>query len=214
VTRTRIKICGVRSLDAVRAAGDSGADAVGFVFHAASPRAIAPEAAWELVAHLPPFLTSVGLFVDPSVDRFCDVEEQCPTAMSQLHGDEDEEVAEECGPNIIKAVRFNPETIAADLERWDGVDAVAAILVDGSAGGEGAACDWKALAPVVAARGQGAKPIILAGGLTPENVGEAIRTVRPWGVDVSSGVESARGVKDPARIAAFCAAVQRADVGA
>jgi phosphoribosylanthranilate isomerase len=211
VQRTRIKICGIRDLDTARAAADAGADAVGFVFHPASPRYIEPADAFGIIGGLPPFVSTVGLFVDASIDRFCDVEEQCPTDMSQLHGSEDEDLVEECGPNIIKAVRFDPATIAADLARWDESYDVAAILVDGSAGGEGQTLDWTALGRLTAARAPGMKPIILAGGLTPQNVGEAIRAVHPWGVDVSSGVESARGVKDPGLIAAFCAAVQRAD---
>lgn len=209
--RTRIKICGIRDIDAARAAADAGADAVGFVFHPASPRYIEPAEAFGLIGALPPFVSTVGLFVDASIERFCDVEEQCPTDLSQLHGSEDEDMVEECGPNIIKAVRFDPATIQKELARWDDSYDVAAILVDGSAGGEGLTIDWAALARVTAGRAPGLKPIILAGGLTPANVGEAIRLVRPWGVDVSSGVERERGVKDPALIAAFCAAVQRAD---
>jgi len=211
VKRTRIKICGIKDLDAARAAADAGADAVGFVFHKGSPRVVEPAVAWEIIGSLPPFVTSVGLFVNATVERFCDIEEQCPTDLSQLHGEEDEELVTECGPNIIKAVAFDPATIAAELARWDGVPEVAAILVDGSKGGEGKTLDWHELAKHTAGRDADATPIILAGGLTPKNVGEAIRAVRPWGVDVSSGVERDRGVKDAGMIAAFCAAVQAAD---
>jgi phosphoribosylanthranilate isomerase len=149
--------------------------------------------------------------VDAPLERVCDVEETCPTDLSQLHGNESEELARECGPNVIKAVRFDPATIEQELRRWDEVEEVAAILVDGSAGGEGKPLDWGALGKHTARRGGDAKPIILAGGLTPDNVGEAIRLVRPAGVDVSSGVESSRGVKDTKLIEAFCAAVHRAD---
>lgn len=212
--RTRIKVCGVRSVATARAAAAAGADAVGFVFHKASPRHIEPEAAWAIVGSLPPFMSTVSLFVDASLERFCDTEEQCPTDLSQLHGDEDEERVVECGPNVIKAVRFDAGTIGAELARWDAVVEVAAILVDGSAGGEGKRLDWGALAPFVRSRGDDAKPIILAGGLTPENVGEAISVVRPWGVDVSSGVESSPGVKDAGLIRRFCEAVRRADATA
>lgn len=211
--RTRIKICGVTDTAAVRAASDAGADAIGFVFHRGSPRYVEPTTAWELVGQLRPFISTVALFVDASLEQFCDIEEQCPTDMSQFHGGEDEELVRECGPNIIKAVRFDPTTIESELERWDAVDEVAAILVDGSAGGEGHPADWPALGRIMSGRDAAAKPIILAGGLTPENVGEAIRMARPWGVDVSSGVERTRGLKDPKLIEAFCAAVQRADAG-
>ncbi len=208
LSRTRVKICGIRDEQALFAAADAGADAVGFVFHPASKRFIDPEEAWELVGLLPPFVSSVGLFVNASVEKFSQIEETCPTTFSQLHGDEPPDLVRQCGPGVIKAVRFDAASIAAELARWDALDEVDAVLVDGSAGGEGTAFDWTALA---AARGRLTKPLILAGGLTPENVGEAIRVVRPWAVDVSSGVEIAPGVKDPRLIERFCAAVMRAD---
>src|SRR5688572_8790652 len=185
--RTRVKICGVRDLDTARAAADAGADAIGFVFHPTSPRFIEPSAAAELMCGLPPMLTTVGLFVNVRPERFHDVEAECPTTLVQFHGNEPESVVRECGPNLIKAIRFDAATIAADLAKWGAVEEVDAILVDGSTGGQGTAFDWSGLA--AATRGV-ATPIILAGGLTPENVGEAIRVVRPYAVDVSSGVES------------------------
>lgn len=205
---TRIKICGIRDEDALFAAADAGADAVGFVFAPKSLRAIDPEDAWELVGMLPPFVASVGLFVNADLDTFTEIEEACPTGISQLHGDEREDLVRQCGPGVIKAVRFHPDTIVRDLQRWNAVDEVDAILIDGSAGGEGTTFDWGALAGVKHHTG---KPIILAGGLTPANVGEAIRAVRPFAVDVSSGVESSPGIKDPALIAQFCKAVRQAD---
>jgi phosphoribosylanthranilate isomerase len=213
--RTRIKICGVRSSDDARAAIDAGADAIGLVFHAASPRAVDPVDAWAVLATLPPLVSSVGLFVDASLDEFCEIEEVCPTDYSQLHGSEDVELVRQCGPRVIKAIRFDPATIAAQLALWADVEEVDAIIVDGSDGGRGVAFDWSQLAAAVGGPGAPtlAKPLILAGGLTPENVGDAIRAVRPFGVDVSSGVERERGVKDPSRIAAFCDAVRRADMG-
>jgi len=208
MARTRIKICGIRDEESAFAAADSGADAIGLVFYPQSPRYIAPDEAWQLVGMLPPFVSSVGLFVNADLDRFMMIEEECPTDMSQLHGHEPEELVKQCGPNVIKAVRFDPATIAGDLERWDRVDEVNAILVDGSSGGQGTTFDWTSLA---SARERLSKPLILAGGLTPENVGEAIRTVRPFAVDVSSGVESSPGVKDVDLIEAFCRSVRRAD---
>lgn len=211
MARTRIKICGIRDEEGLFAAAESGADAVGFVFHPQSPRFIEPEEAWELVGMLPPFVSSVGLFVNATVEKFMEMEEVCPTSFSQLHGSEKVEVVRQCGPGVIKAVRFDAATIAQELAAWDAVDEVDAILVDGSAGGQGQTFEWKALAEV---RDSVRKPLILAGGLTPENVGEAIRVARPWGVDVSSGVERAPGEKDPALIEAFCRAVMRADAAA
>lgn len=206
--RTRIKICGIRDEESAFAAADAGADAIGLVFYRQSPRYIEPEEAWQLVGMMPPFLSSVGLFVNADLERFMNTEELCPTDMSQLHGQESEDLVRQCGPNVIKAVRFDAATIDAELARWDAVDEVDAVLVDGSAGGQGTSFDWTGLA---AAGKRLRKPLILAGGLTPENVGEAIRIVRPYAVDVSSGVESAPGVKDPDLIEAFCRAVRRAD---
>lgn len=207
-SRTRIKICGISDEEALFAACDAGADAVGFVFYPKSPRFVEPEEAFDLISFLPPFVSSVGLFVDATVDRFADIEEVCPTDRSQLHGSESEDTVKRCGPSLIKAVRFDPATIERELKRWSALDEVDAVLVDGSAGGAGETFDWNALAKVKAAC---TKPLILAGGLTPENVGEAIRAVRPFAVDVSSGVESAPGEKDRGLINRFCAAVRRAD---
>lgn len=210
MARTRVKVCGIREDMGARAAVDSGADALGFVFVRSSPRYIAPEEAASLVAGLPALVSSVGVFMDQSAEAIGEVLETCPTTYTQLHGSEDEELAGEVGPYLIKAVRFDPATIERELERWEGVDDVDAILIDGPSAGSGEPFDWAVLSPVV--RGL-TKPLFLAGGLTPENVGDAVRAVRPFAVDVSSGVERERGVKDPALIARFCAAVRRADAG-
>jgi phosphoribosylanthranilate isomerase len=147
--------------------------------------------------------------MNASVDAFADIEEVCPTHYAQLHGSEDVPTVKACGP-AIKAVRYDAATIRKDLELWDSVDEVDAILVDGSAGGEGTGFDWAGLK---AALEGVSTPIILAGGLNPQNVGGAIRAVRPFAVDVSSGVERERGIKDPGLIEAFCRAVQDADRG-
>ncbi len=206
--RTRIKICGVRDAETAMVAAECGADAVGFVFAESSVRRIDPDEAWEIALALPPFVAKVGLFVDPNPKEYSAIKERCPFDYGQLHGSESEETVRGCGPWIIKAVRFNPTTIEAEFRRWSAVDEVEALLIDGGSGGEGKTLDWKALARV---KDGCDHPIILAGGLTPGNVGDAVRIVRPWAVDVSSGVESARGVKDAALIAAFCGAVREAD---
>jgi phosphoribosylanthranilate isomerase len=209
--RTRIKICGITTLDAARCAADAGADAIGFVFVEDSPRAIDPDDAFDIMHALPPFLASVGVTRDLDADEFADIEEVCPTLYSQLHGDEPERVVRACGPDVIKAVKVdptNPGAIAADFQRWAGIEEVCAILVDAPNPGAGTPFDWKLLKPFMDLV---TTPIILAGGLTPENVGQAIAMLRPWGVDVSSGVESERGVKDLAKIEAFCKAARRAD---
>jgi phosphoribosylanthranilate isomerase len=208
--RTRIKVCGVRDLETALAALGAGADTLGFVFVKGSPRFIAPESAWGIIRELPPMHTTVGLTAGASVESFSRIERACPTDYGQLHGDESEEVVRACGPRVIKAVRFDAATIGAELRRWGAVAEVDAILVDGSAGGMGERFDWSALAAV---SGECVKPIVLAGGLTATNVGGAIRAVRPWAVDVSSGVERERGVKDAGMIREFCAAVRAADAG-
>ncbi|RNC82072.1 MAG: phosphoribosylanthranilate isomerase [Phycisphaera sp.] len=206
--RTRIKICGITTREAMHAAAGAGADAVGFVFVEKSPRNIHPREAWRMACELPPMVTTVGLYVNPSLDEFAEIEQQCPTMLTQLHGNEQDRLVKELGPELIKAVKFDPETIAGRLKHYDAIDEVSAILVDGSDGGEGVAFDWSLLAE--AAEGI-TTPIILAGGLDPSNVGEAIEKARPFAVDVSSGVESERGVKDLGKIRAFCQAVQTAD---
>jgi phosphoribosylanthranilate isomerase len=210
MARTRIKICGVRDVETALIAAECGADAVGLVFAPSSVRRIDPGWAWEIACALPPFVAKVGLFVDAGASRYHEVMERCPCDYGQLHGSESVGEVRECGPRVIKAVLFDAATIEAEFEKWNGVAEVEALLVDGGAGGEGRALDWAALARV---REACEHPIILAGGLTAENVGEAIRVVRPWAVDVSSGVESSRGVKDAALIEAFCEAVRAADAG-
>lgn len=202
--RTRIKICGVRDVETALAAAEAGADAVGFVFVEDSPRFIEPEDAFEVMSALPPFVASVGVFKDIDVDGFADIEGVCPTQYTQFHGDEDVATVKGCGPDVIKAVKFDPQTIARDLLKWASLDEVSAVLVDAPTPGAGVKFDWCELEPHM---GLITKPIILAGGLTPENVAEAVRVLRPYAVDVSSGVESERGVKDVGRIRAFCQAV-------
>ncbi len=209
MARTRVKICGIRDIETALVAADAGADAVGFVFVKSSPRYIDPLEAADIMFALPPLVASVGVFMNHSVQAFADIEEQCPTTHTQLHGNEDEKAVAACGP-AIKAVRFDEATIAAELSRWQAVGEVEAIMIDSPTPGAGVAFDWASLAPLVE---RAEKPIFLAGGLTPGNVAEAIRTVRPYAVDVSSGVERERGVKDPALIEAFLEAVREADAG-
>jgi len=210
MSRTRVKICGISTEDALFAAADEGADAVGFMFVKDSPRYIDPEEAADLLGLLPTFVSAVAVHADPDPDAFAEIEQTCPAAYTQLHGSEDTRLVRACGPDVIKAIRFDEATIAGELATWGELDEVSAILVDGSAGGKGIAFDWSLLAPHIETC---PKPVILAGGLMPDNVSAAIRACRPWGVDVSSGVESERGVKDARLIAAFCKAVRKADAG-
>jgi phosphoribosylanthranilate isomerase len=208
--RTRIKVCGIRDHEAADAAADAGADAIGFIFVDGTRRYIEPERAAEIMFALPPMVSSVGVVRDLSVDEFCDLEQRCPCELMQLHGSEDDKTVASCGPGVIKAIRFDASTIEADLRRWFRLPEVGAVLVDGSAGGAGESFDWSRLADAIAAAPL-PKPVIVAGGLGPDNVGEAIAAVRPWAVDVSSGVESEPGVKDHGAVRAFCEAVRAAD---
>ncbi len=207
MARTRVKICGVRDVATAVAAAEAGADAIGLVFVEDSPRFIEPEDAFVVMSALPPFVASVGVFKDTDIDSFSDIEEVCPTQYTQFHGDEDAATVMACGPDLIKAIRFNPASIGRELMRWASIDEVSAVLVDATTPGAGFVFDWRELEPSM---GLITKPIIVAGGLTPENVAEAVRILRPYAVDVSSGVESERGAKDHGKIRAFCDAVRGA----
>lgn len=207
MSRTRIKICGIRDLETAMVAAEAGADAIGFIFVRSSPRFIEPDAAAEIMASLPPFVSTVGVFMNMPVDSFSDIEEACPTTFTQLHGDENAELIAACAP-VIKGIRFSQNTIAEQLARFEADENVEAILIDGPSPGEGIPFQWSDLDAHLEAI---SKPIMLAGGLNPENVGDAIAELRPFGVDVSSGVERTRGVKDHELIRMFCDAVRRAD---
>ncbi|MEQ9617292.1 MAG: phosphoribosylanthranilate isomerase [Phycisphaerales bacterium] len=208
MARTRIKICGITREEDAFAACEAGADALGFVFAKQSKRFVDPNRAWDIACAIPPFVSRVGLTVDLSPDAYDTIRESFPFDLGQLHGSEDVLTAQACGPDVIKAIRFDASSIAQEIERWNAVHEIDALLIDGSSGGEGTAFDWAALKPHMAACHH---PVIIAGGLTHENVGEAIRTLRPFAVDVSSGVESAPGVKDAGLMEKFCAAVRAAD---
>ncbi len=205
--RTRIKICGITRPEDALAAAEAGADAIGLVFYDRSPRAVDIAEAWEVVDVLPPFVTTVGLFVDPAEDFVETVLTEVPLDLLQFHGDEPPEFCARFGQPFIKAVRMKPETDLDALARR--YHEAQGLLLDtfrpGVPGGTGEAFDWSL------ARTDIDLPVILAGGLTPGNVADAIRQVRPWGVDVSGGVEREKGIKDSGKIVQFTAAVNRAD---
>jgi len=188
-----VKICGItREVDA-RAAVESGASAIGFVFWPQSPRYIEPEQARAIVKALPPFVTPVGVFVNEAIDTVNEVADRVGLGVVQLHGDEQPEVLGRVNRPVVKALRrVDAETVA----RWD--DRVL-LLVDADDpvrhGGTGVRADWAGAARLAASR-----RMLLAGGLTPDNVVEAVSTVRPFGIDVSSGVEASPGIKDAGRI--------------
>ncbi len=206
MSRTRIKICGLTRPEDVRAAVAAGADAVGLVFYPPSPRALSFDRAAELVALLPPFVTAVGLFVNPAPSFVAEACARVPLQLLQFHGDETDAECARHGLPWIKAARMRP---GVDLVEFAASHPGArGILLDAFVegyGGGGKVFDWS-LIPAGLDR-----PIILSGGLDVANVADAVRHVRPWAVDVSSGVEFAKGIKDAAKIAAFVAGVRNAD---
>jgi phosphoribosylanthranilate isomerase len=204
---TAVKICGITRPEDGVAAARAGAHAIGLVFHDASPRRIEPRAAAEIVRRLPPFVTAVGLFVDAEPRRVREVLAAVPLQMLQFHGEEAPDYCAGFGLPYLKAVRMGR---AVDLLQYAARYATAkGLLLDtydaALAGGSGLSFDWTLIPAGLPL------PIVLAGGLTPENVGEAVRRVRPWGVDVSSGVERAKGIKDADKMAAFVRGARDAD---
>ena len=204
--RTRVKICGITRVEDARAAAALGADAIGLVFYPPSPRYLGTERAVEIRDALPPFVQAVALFVNPDAAQVAQVLGRVRPSMLQFHGEETPEFCAQFGVPFIKAVRMKPGIDA--LEYLRRFPRAAAWLFDSHVpeyGGVGESFDW-ALVPVTE------RSVVLSGGLSQANVAAAIRRVRPWGVDVSSGVESAKGIKDAAKIAAFIAEVRNADV--
>jgi phosphoribosylanthranilate isomerase len=206
-TRTRIKICGITRAEDLHAAAAAGADAVGFVFYPPSPRCLTLQAARALRREAPAFLATVALFVNAARDEVRRVIDAVRPGVLQFHGEETPEYCESFGLPYVKACRVRRGVDL--LEYWRPFSGASGWLADAYVeeyGGIGASFDWS-LVPRALAR-----PLILSGGLSSANVGEAIRALRPWAVDVSSGVESAKGIKDAARIAAFVTEVKNADV--
>ena len=209
MSRTRIKICGIREGIHALAAANAGADAIGLVFYKDSPRFITPSNAANIAAILPPYVTTVGLFVDATDRKVRDTLRTVRLDMLQFQGDEEPDFCTSFGLPYVRAVRMEKGT---DLLEWAGrFSSARALLLDahvpGEKGGTGKTFDWSAVPrdlPI---------PLILSGGLDSNNVGRAVREVKPWAVDVSSGVEASRGVKDPKKIVEFIRSVQREDAG-
>ena len=207
MNRVRVKVCGIRSLEEAEASIDAGADALGFNFWGPSPRYISPEAARDIIARLPPLVANIGVFVNEARETIEAIASDLSLAAVQLHGDESPEFcARIVGVKTIKAVRvlggFQPHSI----NRYP----TSMILLDkglaGSYGGTGKTFDWSLAAECARLR-----PIILAGGLTAENVGAAISTVRPAAIDVCSGVEAEPGRKDLNKLRSFMLAAAKAN---
>ncbi len=198
---TRVKICGITRPEDGLAAARAGVDAIGLVFYPPSPRHVSIEQARAVLSALPPFVTSVGLFVNAEAAQVREVLDGVPLDLLQFHGDEPPEYCRGFGRPYMKALRMR-EGLDVNAEAARYHDA-AALLLDayhpGTPGGTGEAFDWERVpsdCPL---------PIVLAGGLSPENVAQAVRATHPYAVDLSSGVEAAKGIKDPARIQALMA---------
>lgn len=202
----RIKICGIRSYEEARMVLDAGIDVMGFVF-APSPRRINPETAREIIQRLPPFTTTVGVFVNEPRYSLLEIASFCRLDVLQLHGDEPPEYCRGISQRVVKALRVKD---AGFLQVMDHYPDVQGFLLDtyvpGVAGGSGRSFNWELAKGATA----GGKPIILAGGLTPENVGKAIQIIRPYAVDVAGGVET-DGRKDLKKILSFVRAVREAE---
>jgi phosphoribosylanthranilate isomerase len=215
--RTRIKICGLTREQDVQAAVDAGADAIGLVFYPASPRHVSPEVAARLVRAIPPFVTTVGLFVNATIDEVDAVVRQAPISLLQFHGDETVEqcaaIARKVNRPFVRAIRMAAEISAADLLKYEenyraARTSFAGLLLDAFVdgyGGGGKVFDWSLIPKELAPR------VVLSGGLSVQNAIEAVQQVRPYAVDVSSGVELSKGIKDAAKIRAFISAVRKAD---
>ena len=217
MNRTRIKICGLTRIEDVRAAVSSGADALGFVFYAKSPRHVTAQQASALIAAMPPFVTATGLFVNAAEPEVVDTLAHAPIGLLQFHGDETPEQCARLAAAVarpwMKAFRVKPDTSGADLLEYERLCRAASplfssLLLDtyvDAYGGAGKVFDWSLIPNELAPR------VVLSGGLNAQNATDAVARVRPFAVDVSSGVERDKGIKDAQRIAAFVDAVRAAD---
>ena len=215
--RTRIKICGLTRPEDVQAAVAAGADALGFVFYEKSPRYVTPAQAGALMAAVPPFISTVALFVNPSLAQVRAVAAAAPFSQIQFHGDESAAdcaaIAAAVGRPFLRVFRVKPDTSAADLLECEDRYRAASHLFSGllldsfvdAYGGAGKAFDWSLIPKELAPR------VVLSGGLSVQNATDAVVSVRPYAVDISSGVEQGKGIKDAHKIAGFVAAVRVAD---
>lgn len=203
----KVKICGITNAEDAKAAVDAGADAIGFVLYRKSPRFVEAELVKRIVAGLPPFVSPVGVFVNEDMKKVRDLMDSCGLALAQLHGDENAAYCEALGRPVLKGIRLRDRSALLALAEYSGRALVRGFVVDAFSeetyGGTGQVADW-----TLAAEAAEAAKVLLAGGLTPENVGKAIEQVKPYGVDVSSGVEASPGKKDHAKIQAFIRSVK------
>ena len=208
--RTRAKICGITRIQDIQSVVQAGADAIGFVFFAPSPRSVTAMQAAELVQHVPAYVQTVGLFVNATQGEIADILKQAPVDILQFHGDETPEqcqhIAQHVGRRWYKAIQVKPELdVIAEIQHYQQAGA-SAVLLDAwhpeLKGGTGHSFDWTQFPKLDI-------PLILAGGLKPDNIEDAIKTTNAYAVDVSGGVESAKGIKDQQLIERFMQGVQR-----
>ena len=198
----KVKICGITNGDDARDAVMAGADALGFMMYRKSPRWVEPSVARSIIASLPPFVLPIGVFVNEDVAAVRTLMDECGFALAQLHGDETAAYCQQLGRPVLKALRVKDRGSFLALAEFQGRASVRGFLIDAFSdhayGGTGQRVDW-----TLAAEASRTVPILLAGGLTPANVAEAVRLVQPYGVDVSSGVERSAGKKDHHKLKAF-----------
>lgn len=203
----KVKICGITNAEDAAVAVAAGADALGFILYRTSPRYVEPAMVQQIVAQLPPFVVPVGVFVNEEIKIVCDLMDTCGLGLAQLHGDETAMYCQELGRPVLKALRLKDRSSFLALAEYQGRGGVRGFVLDAFSeqayGGTGQVVDWG-----LASEAARAATVILAGGLTPDNVGQAIRVVQPYGVDVSSGVEAAPGKKDHEKVRAFLRAVR------
>lgn len=203
----KVKICGITNVEDAEVAVRAGADALGFVMYRKSPRFVEPAVAKAIIAGLPPFVLPVGVFVNEEAERVRALMDECGFALAQLHGDESAFYCQNLGRPVLKAIRLKDRGAFLALAEFHGRANVRGFLIDAFSdqayGGTGKTVDW-----TLAQEAARSAPIILAGGLTPTNVAEAISYVRPYGVDVSSGVEQRPGKKSPDNVKAFIEAAR------
>ena len=203
----KVKICGITNAADAQTAVSAGADALGFIFYSKSPRFVEPKMAKHIISELPPFVLPIGVFVNEEQKTVREIMKDCGLAFAQLHGDEPPAYCESLERPILRGIRLRDRGSFLAMAEYRGRAGVRGFVVDAFSesdyGGSGKTADWD-----LAAEAAKSAPILLAGGLKPENVREAIQKVKPYGVDVSSGVEACPGKKDPAKIHAFVAAAK------
>ena len=197
-TQVKVKICGMTNLKDVKVAVDGGVDAVGFIFYKKSPRSVTMQAVREIILELPPFVDSVGVFVNETAEQINKIADHCKLDRVQLHGDESPAFCKKIRRRVIKAIRVKDIQSLKKLSDYPVSSFLLDTFSEDQYGGTGRVFDWNLAYP---AKKYG--PIILAGGLTPINVHQAIQRIQPYGVDVCSGVESQPGIKDHKKMKAF-----------